>query len=145
MGGFFVFTYQEDSMAKKIVPIDGKVRVVPANQYDTLEFAALAFGGIGGGDWFGFAGEDNDLLNGPICVNGLAVSAGIVPEKKKSVYGDYFIRNEPSEAVKGLTVQANDDAIDSLQLAGIGAEDAEGEWRVPFPAYCKALNIVRGA
>lgn len=133
------------SKKKKIVPIDGTVRVVPADQYDTLEFAALAFGGIGGGDWFGHAGEDEDLLNGPICVNGLAVSAGIVPARKKSAFGDHFIRNEPHEAIKGLTVGANDDAIDDLQAAGIGAEDAEGEWRVPFPAYCKALNIVRGA
>lgn len=134
-------------MVKNIKPIDNTVRTIPANIYDTLEFAALAFGGIGAGEWyrqkrakvqghFGTYTSKSDDETCPVCVNGLLVACG--------VDGAAQWGRKPMKALDLIDAQDNDKAVRKLQRNGFGKK-VQGVSRVPWPAYCATLNIVRGA
>jgi hypothetical protein len=95
--------------------------VLPADVYDTLELSALAFGGIGCGQWFDPAIGLKDYT--PVCPIGHLVAARAIPRE----YG-----LTPWSAF-GLNTLKND----SLELP-------PGE-RIAFAEWCRRLNVVRGA
>lgn len=135
-------------MARKlsIKPLDDKVRVLPRDEYDTLELVAYAFGGIGGGDWYRYESRPfaewssphrAEHVEGPICINGAVAFADIRPIERTSgvVALDYNYV---------ISVFENDDALDYLYERRRLKKDAFGEDRASWKDYCTVLNIVRG-
>lgn len=120
-------------------------RVLPADVYDTLEFAALAFGGIGWGPYL----QDGDP-NCPVCVHGLLVAAS-ESDTEVSRLATFFREDTPlsktlqNVGVFGLT---SDWAVRDIIRRKHGNEwgkDADGlSSRVSFSEWCAELNIVRG-
>lgn len=108
--------------------------VMPADLYDTIEFAALAFGGIGAGRDF----EPDEELRCPVCVHGLARVAGA----ETTADGGY-LPNELNIQLEDLGIGRvqNDIAVEAInRRRGGRPTDA----RVTFRAWAKELNIVRG-
>lgn len=93
-------------------------RVLPADVYDTLEFSALAFGGIGAGLW-----SDND--GQPVCIQGHALVDG-------SVFS--------CVSRARLSIVTNDTAVAQINKR----RGREPEARVTWKEYTRELNIVRG-
>lgn len=112
--------------------------VIPADIFDTLEFAALANDGIGRADWY----EDDDI-NKPVCVNGLIVFAGIWkelvgPEEANSDETPY-----PSSDIKGLiSTHNNDYAVGKINE--LKYREANPNDKVTFYEFIDFLNIQRG-
>lgn len=130
---------------KDIKPLDNKVRELSANVFDTLELMAESMGGVGQYDWFASllndeTGNYERSLDCPVCINGMAVSAGITRKERDSLGTLY----EPSNATKKIPWSKNDEAVTELRSEGFGTYTA-GYFRVPFDAYCAKLNIIRGA
>jgi hypothetical protein len=101
-------------------------RILPADVYDTLEFSALAFGGVGGVIYFDYDALDRSARS-PRCIHGHA-SAATNPES------DYFCTDNPisSALVRvGIFSQEND--------AAVGLAN-----RISFKTWCRRLGVVRG-
>lgn len=98
-------------------------RVLPAQVFDYLELAALAFGGIGGGYLY----DDSDVV--PFCVWGYA-------------YGD--------DGGEPIVVDALNAAQISLGMNDIAVEAVNARRgrdrgaRIPFAQWCLELGVVRG-
>ena len=120
-----------------IPKVAGRERVLPADVYDTLEFEALAFGGIGAG-WFADLGgvnvEDHqgslpwldEEGAAPYCVYGMASGSG-------------EMHNALVEAE--IFVTDNDSAVARIN-ARLGRRS---QARVPFDLWCEELNVVRAS
>ena len=103
-------------------------RVLPADVYDTLEFSALAFGGIG-------RGKMNNRFDIPYCAIGHAQAAcGF------SFDGGYEDSGaDPSPITRELEAIGIDWRVNDYVLRDISVST-----RISFPEWCKALNVVRG-
>jgi hypothetical protein len=99
------------------------LRVLDADVYDTLEFVAEAFGGIGA-----FAWNEGDC---PLCVVGCATFAGIMPHEAE-LADEYGVVEESD----------NDDVVRRINVR-LGNLQAVGD-RVPFELWRQELCIVRG-
>lgn len=101
-------------------------RVLPADVFDTLELSALAFGGIGKGRYFDFAG---DKVVAPVCI----IGHGYCAASKSGFPFDHSDAEVILTALynAGITVGVNDDAVG-------------GDGSIDFPEWCKRLNVVRG-
>lgn len=97
--------------------------VLNADIYDTLEFVAQVYGGIGRELY------SNDK-NEPVCIYGCAHFVD------NSLFGP--MRNEL--ALVGVRTSDNDDAVLSINRSRRRRKDK----RVPFADLCDALHIVRG-
>lgn len=116
-------------------------RVLPADVYDTLEFAALAFGGIGGGrytDTVEYDAERDAWLYAPVCAIGFG----------RVINGDYDYQPldgdeslEMALRAVGISEGTNDAAVMDINVR-LGVADPEA--RVPFKKWAKELNVVRG-
>lgn len=105
-------------------------RVLPADVYDALELSALAFGGIGAGEYgVGLrSGPSYPVLTGealPVCATGHAIWCDI--EGAYTILGNFTIRD-------------SDNAVRRINRRRHRAPNT----RVPFKAWCRALNVVRG-
>jgi len=106
-------------------------RVLPADVYDTIEFSALAFGGIGGS--FLLEGVGDDAV--PYCAWGHAIRAEVpdidtMPNLFKRAC-EFF----------PLSIADNDSAVQRINARkGVRERNA----RVTFAEWAKELNIVRG-
>jgi hypothetical protein len=114
------------------------MRELPADVYDTLEFIALMYGGIGRGSYWSYSwlGADNEPR--PLCVYGLAIEA----TEQDGLSGNPF-RNPVAKALAavGISVLMNDTAVkDILERREIST----GAARVPFEDWCAELGVVRG-
>jgi hypothetical protein len=101
------------------------VRVLPADVYDTLEFTALAFGGIGRGIWYIY--DMSDRIVAPVCYIGHVEFA-----EDRS--------NEMTYRKHGIGITDNDRAVLHINER-LGRSP---NTRVTFKAWCKELNVVRG-
>jgi hypothetical protein len=100
-------------------------RVLPADVYDALELSALAFGGIGGGD-YACGGE-------PLCVHGhLSAMCG---------YETWQFAEEATVGYALLNATENDQAVATINRR----RGKPAESRVPFDLWCAELGVVRGA
>jgi hypothetical protein len=99
---------------------DTQKRFLPPDVYDALELSALAFGGIGQGEW--------GATDAPICIIGHAVTAGIPTVTYMS-----------SDAIP-IREDENDGAVRSIN-ARIGKPEHS---RVTFKQWCKELRVFRG-
>lgn len=107
-----------------------KQRVLPADVFDTLEFMAIGFGGIGADSLFE---DDHDT---PKCVFGMAATAVGDQDEDKEM----FI----ALSAAGITVDINDTIVHRInRKKGFGLGNRSH--RVTWNQYCTALNIVRGA
>jgi hypothetical protein len=108
--------------------VKSEPKVLPADDYDTLEFSALAFGGVGRGVCF----SDGSILGAsptalPVCLVGHAYAVDPSP--------DYELRCR-----LGIDVYANDEAVKRInRRKGRGINT-----RVSWKEYTRELNIVRG-
>jgi hypothetical protein len=93
---------------------------MPADVYDTLEFSALAFGGIGKAVWYEWDEMRNKVA--PVCPLGHLCFAGAVEDEM------------PKRAF-GLSLRRNDWALD----------DVWPGQRIHFDEWCRRLNVVRGS
>lgn len=115
-------------------------RVLPADVYDTLELSALAFGGIGAGDFWDGVAIDDAKNRAPCCVFGHAAFSEDPPT---GIYHTYF---PPSTEVSiamdesGLTVDTNDAAVQAIN----GRKAALWDARVSFDEWCRELGVTRG-
>lgn len=110
-------------------------RTLPADVYDALELSALAFGGIGRGaylDW-DFDGDD---AKAPRCILGHA--AWLVDDLR--VMSDGEVCSVLYEQL-GNAESVNDTAVRSINWR----RGRDGDRRVSFKAWCKELNVERGA
>jgi hypothetical protein len=89
--------------------------VLPADVYDTLEFSALAYGGIGSGEWW--------HGGAPVCYVGHLNFAGVISAVWNS-------------APFGIDEEMNDVAV--------AGKFGEVRPRISFSEWCKRLNVVRG-
>lgn len=117
--------------------------MLPADVYDTLEFASLAFGGIKGGVFCELditAIGSNDYigiynLNCPNCAHGLLMSA-------ENIGHPYS--GEASRALRdiGIAGGRSDAAVEEInQRKGFGYTTSR---RVTFREWCAELEVVRG-
>jgi hypothetical protein len=100
------------------------VRVLPADVYDTLEFSALVYGGIGRLYWH----ERGDVYAAPVCIRGHAITA------------------DPTDEVRRVLDRAEIFCSDSDHAVGV-INDRKGRdrsARVAFQEWCAELGIVRG-
>lgn len=117
--------------------------VLPADEFDALELAAMEFGGVAHGRWFRPWTEPTKLgydADCPMCVNGLAIFAGLDPR----VPADRPLSGYESSVPTHITVGQNDDAVEHLIAKGRYTVAADGVERVSWADYCEALNIIRG-
>ena len=94
-------------------------RVLPADVYDTLEFSALVYGGIGRDLYWDY----NDT---PCCIHGHAMMA----------------------AGSASWINSLNPIVIALRDAGIHEklnDRAVGDDRISFRTWCRRLNVVRGA
>jgi hypothetical protein len=101
-------------------------RVLPADVYDALELAALAFDGIGAGFMYHYNNTDM-----PCCVHGLAQFA----------CDDMTMNN--ALFIAGIEGKDNDAAV-----AAINERKNPGGYtdtNVTFEEWCAELGVVRGA
>lgn len=107
--------------------------VIPADEYDTLEFVAEAYGGVGCGktyEHFPADAPSPDPDSAPYCLLGCAHFAGIVGGTVDDLLG---VRPY------GLHYYDIDAAINRVRFALPNRPD-----RAPFAAAVKELNLVRG-
>jgi hypothetical protein len=109
-----------------MVSSKSKILLDPVD-FMALHLSALAFGGVGRGEWV------DRSLNCPVCIHGHAVSV---------VGNDDLLNNLQSEVTDrlrtaGLSIGANDR---TLAAAGVRSYD-EKPMRVSFNKYIKLLNI----
>lgn len=111
----------------------GEQRVLPADVFDTLQFSALAFGGIGAG--VVYRREDVALplaLKAPYCIIGHAIVAADQDTNDNPIVNAL-------ESI-GIGVLENDNAVRRINER----RSKDPESRVPFTPWRKELNIVRG-
>ena len=111
-------------------------RILPADQYDALEFAAEVEGGVGSGVMM----EDECA----VCGYGLAYLAGIIDVPARAKISSEWINNALYEnAGRGelpFTYMESDDAVRAVQ----GRRGLDSDDRVPFPEWAQELGLVRG-
>lgn len=110
------------------------MRVLPADVYDTLEFSALAFEGIG--SWNVYARPAPSLPADPnytCCIIGHAIVAADDDSQDNPI-----VRTLDTAQID---VIKNDKAVNEInQRKGVSDLDA----RITFQEWCKELNVVRG-
>lgn len=114
-------------MSKKTMrrSLNGPI-VFDPDVYDTLEFACLAWGGIGRGRFY----DVTKTGKKPVCLYGLAHAAGVTPG----------VAYWPCQPIPYISAHASDIAVQRVQgRLGLGWKA-----RVPWTDYVKELNIVRG-
>ena len=111
-------------------------RILPADQYDALEFAAEVEGGVGSGVMI----EDGCA----VCGYGLAYLAGIIDVPKKTMKSvsdlNLALYDNATRGELPFTYMESDDAVRAVQ----GRRGLDSEARVPFPEWAKELGLVRG-
>lgn len=111
-------------------------RVIPADVYDTIEFVALAYGGIGRGvfarsaDGAHVSGHDPQA-HYPVCAYGIAQYAG-VDDPYPSCLSEYLWL--------GIGTDENDRAVAAINRRKGRFTNA----RVTFREWAKELGVVRG-
>ena len=121
-----------------------QVRVLAPEVFDTLELTALAFGGIGRGEWFARKTdtEPGDDQNCPVCAHGIALFAEDVKVPQGSTYSDRQTQSAISRALSdaGIGIFTNDDAVSRIN----DRLGRDGNARVTFEQWATQLNVVRG-
>lgn len=127
----------------QVVP-EKRVRVLPADVYDTLELTALAFGGIGlwrdfdylpDGAVLGYLPDGAVLpLGCPVCVHGLAQFAEGSAVTVSAALMDAGIRRSDNDNAVVKIVRRRD----------VGLSELSGDERVTFKQWAKELGVVRG-
>lgn len=108
------------------------VRVFPADVFDTLEFSALAFGGIGAGRYFE---RERDSINRasaldrPVCAIGHAHAVDPTREVEDTVRRVNIHGDVSDAAVKAINARR-----------GVTPRKS----RVSFTDWCAELGVVRG-
>lgn len=114
------------------------MRVLPADIYDTLEFSALAFGGIGAGPIFTYGPRAEPC---PVCAHGhLQLADGSDAQTAMNRWLD-------DEGVSATLIKADIWGRDSdLAVEGINLrrDRRNIQARVTFEEWCAALDVVRG-
>lgn len=106
------------------------MRVLPADVYDTLEFSALVFGGIGAGAVYDYEVADQNI---PYCVLGHAIAA--TDDRRAEQIMGPLRRAE-------IDVLQNDAAVEAVN-ARKGARSPS--WaRISFSEWRAQLGVVRG-
>lgn len=133
--------------------------VLPADVYDTLEFVAEAYGGIGGGSSYEYKYPSLEDCGTPLCLHGFirfvdeyetmtvgSVNHAVCDALADAGFGDRFLRFGdhlvPSAGTKQINYGVFNDAIVEAVNADLGNPGSMA--RVPFDLYCKKGNIVRG-
>ena len=118
-----------------------KTIVLPADAYDTLELAAMEYGGVGSGRWFKKLDWNTNDPSCPVCINGLGIVAGL------SLYQPEWVTlsGQETDCPTGLSPQQNDFAVRRLIEQGRYTVGADGIERVTWADYCEELNIIRGS
>lgn len=130
-----------------------------ASVYDALKAEAERVRGIGAFCWFRDLGHDDlGTIEGydmecPVCINGMAVSAGLAGEKTVE---DIIFEDGPDGEVEkivlfpcqpwnvvGIPASMNDRTVESLITQGKYTTDVHDIKRVSWDDYVKELNIVR--
>jgi hypothetical protein len=118
-------------------------RVLPADVYDALEFAAEEFGGIGGGSYFtafAWAGSPQDC---PWCVHGLADEVEFtepLPYAAGMRYG-----GEVSTALRGgVHLLASTSYPATAPCGSRSAARARSSGKVTFAEWAAELGVERG-
>lgn len=105
-------------------------RVLNKDVYDTLEFSALAFGGIGGGSMFDC--DETGAVEVPFCAVG----------HLRFFSGDTDVEYVTTKGGAGaISVWENDAAVREINRRRRAFPGA----RVTFKQWCKELNVIRGA
>lgn len=117
-----------------------------ASVYDALKALAEKLGGVGEHKWYRELREDEVPEESdewadtscPVCINGMAVTAGLLE-------GASLSRSAPDMPLNavGITTAKNDGAVYDLIKRGLYTTDAHGIKRVSWDDYVRALNIVR--
>jgi len=112
------------------------VRKLDADTYWTLYLGALAFGGIGAGDYDVESPEGGEE---PYCAHGCVQRGKLV----ESAWLSPFVETRNTDGNRklfaaGITETENDDAVERINQR-IGKSRIA---RVPFAAWCKELNVV---
>lgn len=122
-----------------------KAIVLDADVYDTLELVALAYGGIGAGEWFKGDGMRNDDDAVPCCVHGMAMLAiGYTSEFEPASHA-FVLEEALGDA--GIKYNNNDRAVRNINMRRGRATMSTPAFalaRVPFAEWCAELNVVRG-
>lgn len=115
-----------------------------AEVYDKLKAEAEKHGGIGKVQWYAMKRDGGYDLSCPVCINGMAVTAGLVEGADASVgiTEDSEEQFFPSNAI-GISYGLNDWAVNSLINRGKFTVDEHGEERVSWDDYVTELNIER--
>lgn len=119
-------------------------RVLPPDVYDTLELAALAYGGVGAGRFFDDSTTRRlDKASVPYCIHGMAYVAGDFRYTDDTLDdGDVQTISNALHAV-GISFIVHDMAVRAIN-ARHGKTGLQRNERVPFAAWCRELNVVRG-
>lgn len=116
------------------------VRIMHPDVYDTLEFGALAFGGIGAGNDFPYLlGVGNDY-NCPLCVWGFAA---VAEEEVLSELDDFSNQSNPIvRELSRLSIyrSTNDAAVTRVNER----RHQNTTTRVAFKSWAEELGVVRG-
>lgn len=113
--------------------------VLPADQYDALELAAEAHGGVGASRMF-----RHDDLDQPYCAYGLAWWAGIIRSPKlttESPATSLFLASNRRKLP--FTWVESDVAVHSSVNPAL--RHVYGTDRIPFHVWARALGLTRGA
>lgn len=115
-------------------------RILPADVYDTLELSAFAYDGIGAYAASTGPVADAEGNGNPLCVHGHA--AFVCDVAPSSAYAS---RGTPvGNALRAVGIYAN---TNDVALGDIihRIEPSGASRRVTFAAWCKALEVERGA
>ena len=129
-----------------------EVRVMHPDVYDTLEFGALAFGGIGAAQDFEHTFDFRSNINCPVCVWGYTATA----EENADSFGDFMdrhgsdgeLRNPIARELQRLVIwrSTNDTAVSNINAkrSKAGAPYYDPWARVTFKKWAKEIGVVRG-
>lgn len=109
-----------------IVPHDNIQRPLDADVYDTLEFAALMFDGIGAGKFWKMNYSLDTGVESPVCIAGYVEFCGIINEWSVG------------SIIPNLDITLNDSAL--MRIFGV---NDYRQHRLSWEDYCKLFNITR--
>lgn len=114
------------------------MRVLPADVYDTLEFSALVFGGIGAGPIY----TNSEGGPCPVCAHGhLQLARGI---DGRTALDDFMADRGPSRILVDAGIDGGESDVAVVRINTRKGHGTYCDGRVSFKDWCAELGVVRG-